>query len=346
METQQIAEPVQTRSSARWLVPAAAFAVIGVIGATAALLNADGSGRGSGPLPAVDVLVPWAPLDPNHPEITEVIQPARPDPAVAAAAPTCGPTDVWTSGQVGAAAGTQVLTLHFHGSSVPCRLEGSPAIELFNDGQRLDVEWLPRIGSGEYDDPVLVSPDGGGLGALELYWSSEWCTDPIRNDEVRIRVGDGWVPANGFRDSPGCNGEPGSGPNVVRVGTFRPSENKPETVGSAYSGVDARLKLVGDRSAAEPLRFVVTLVATAEDVLLDPCPDYEIVQGHAVGAPTLMRFALNCDRVPYDDIGTPYLPVGVPVRFAMEPPWTAGGEKSTWRLIAPGGPVLGLPPQD
>jgi len=330
-------------------VPAlAAGAVAALIGATA-LLGRDASGGAPGPaldLEVQDVIVPWAPLDPTHPEISTVIQPARPDPAVAAAAPACGPADVWTSGQVGAAAGTQVLTLQFHGSTVPCRLQGSPAVELWNDGERLDIDWLPLFGDGQYDDPVLVSPDGGGLGALEIFWSSGWCTAPIRNDEVRIRIGDGWVPANGFRDSPGCNAEPGSGPNVVRVGAFRPSEHTPETVGSAYSGVDARLKLVGDPAVLEPVRFVVTLVATVEDVLLDPCPDYEVVTDRAVGAPTVVRFALNCADVPYDEAGTPYLPMGVPVRFAMEPPWPVGGEKSTWRLMAPGGPALGLPPQE
>src|SRR5687767_5491065 len=140
METQQIAEPVQTRASARWLVPAASAAVAAVIGTTAALLSGGRSGNGPGPpVPTVevlDVLVPWAPLDPTRPEVPEVIQPARPDPALAAAAPPCGPADVWTSGQVGAAAGTQVLTLQFHGSTAPCRLEGSPAVELWNDDQR------------------------------------------------------------------------------------------------------------------------------------------------------------------------------------------------------------------
>jgi hypothetical protein len=62
---------------------------------------------------------------------------------------------------------------------------------------------------------------------------------------------------------------------------------------------------------------------------------------------SVARYALNCAAVPYrDGEGVPYLPQGVPVRFAMR--LTLLGPdietpKTTWSLEAPGGPVLRIP---
>ena len=314
-----------------WRVPALAAAAVVVMIGTATMLGR-GDGFGGGPVPPSpstlfrDVLVPWADLQPTDPEIATHVAPARPDPDLAAEARPCGPDDVWTSGQVGAALGITVLALQFHGSTEPCHLVGSPSIELWNDGQRLDISSSPGPEGGEYDGAVLVAPDGGGLAALDIAWPSAWCTAPVRNDEVRIRVGDGWVSSNGFRGSPGCNAAPGSGPNELQVGTFRPTEFLPERRSSAYADVKGSIREV---TSLLPATFEVVLTAIVEDVSLDPCPDYSI------GSES---YALNCEEVPYvDDAGSPYLPEGLPVRFEMRVPIELE-PTTTWRLRAPGGP--------
>jgi hypothetical protein len=82
-------------------------------------------------------------------------------------------------------------------------------------------------------------------------------------------------------------------------------------------------------------------------VSLDPCPDYSMVQYASGGDTVDVRFGLNCAAVPYRDAdGVPYLPAGVPVRFAMRltllgPDVVAA--KSLWKLEASDGPVLDIP---
>ena len=79
--------------------------------------------------------------------------------------------------------------------------------------------------------------------------------------------------------------------------------------------------------------WVVELTAR-RDVELDTCPSWQIRQGSDEAA----SWRLNCRGVPHTrDDGTPYLPAGEPVRFAV---WVSNGGTDaplTWVLTTPDG---------
>lgn len=337
------------------LIPAAAAAVIVVLlGVSLMTGKSTEDGRpatGQTPLPttsAAPEIVPWVPLNPTHPDLPLVTIPASPDPAAAGAAPPCTAKDLRAVSTVGAAAGTKVLSLTIHPASpdVSCRVQGHPAVQFLNHGETVDISTVNTSDDSTYRDPALVAK--GSVVTLSLYWGSNWCTDPVGNDRIRIALESGSIEVDGYGSSPYCNGTPGSGPNSVGIGTFQPQSFRQVEVTSAYGGVDGDFAAVSDPVPGEELRFLVTLTARRGDVRLDPCPDYSMVQDASQDDSVEARFALNCAAVPYrDGDGVPYLPEGVPVRFEMS--WMLLGpdveapKGATWTLEAPGGPALAIP---
>jgi hypothetical protein len=268
-------------------------------------------------------VVPWAPLDATHPTIPQVTIPASPDPAAAAAARPCRVDDLRVVHDIGGAAGTVVLTLTIRPASadVSCRLQGHPKVDFLDRGLPVDIPTVSTSDDSAYQEPVLVAP--GSVASLSLFWGSNWCTDPVANDRIRVSLDSGSIEADGFGRSPICNGTTGSGPIPVSVDTFRPQSFREAEVTSAFGVVEGRLSATSDAVPGKELTFEVTLTARA-DVTLGTCPDFSMAQYAAGGDSVEARFALNCAAVPYHDAqGVPYLPGGVPVSFAMR--WTLLG---------------------
>jgi hypothetical protein len=288
--------------------------------------------------------VPWAPLDPTHPDLPRSTIPASPDPAPAAAAAPCTAEDLRAASQLEAAAGTAVLYLTIRPATpeVSCHLQGHPEVQFLNHGQSVDI---PAVDTTEsYRDPALVAR--GNVATLSLYWGSNWCTDPVENDRIRLALESGWIEVDGYGHSPACNGTPGSGPNTVSIGSFQPQSYREAEVTSPYAQVDGQLTALSDPVPGQELRFLVTLTARQGDVPLDPCPEYSMAQyGHDDSVEA--RFSLNCPQVPHRNAtGVPYLPHDVPVQFEMR--WTLLGPdidapKAIWKLEAPGAPALAIP---
>lgn len=338
----------------RMLVPAAAAAVtLVVLGVSLVTTRSADHGRAPAdqtPAPTTSAepgIVPWAPLDATHPDLPLVTIPASPDPAAANAAPPCTAKDLRAVSQVEGATGTAVLYLTIRPASpdVSCRLQGHPEVQFLDQGQTVDIPTVSTPDDSSYRDPALVAK--GSVVTLSLYWGSNWCTDPVENDRIRIALEPGSIEVDGYGSSPYCNGTPGSGPNSVGIGTFQPQSFRQAEVTSMYAGVDGELAAVNDPVPGNELRFLVTLTARRGDVTLDPCPDYSMVQYASQDDSVEARFALNCAAVPYrDGEGVPYLPEDVPVRFEMS--WMLLGPdvdapKAIWRLEAPGGTALAIP---
>lgn len=265
-------------------------------------------------------VVPWAPLDPTRPDVPTITVAASPDPSAAAASPACTPTDLRaTSSRDGATGGMWVLGVELRAAStgVSCHLEGHPTIRLLDQGRQLNLATTDTPLAHSYQAPALVAP--GNVVTLALYWAG-WCTDPVQNDRIRIALDDGSIEVDGFGTSPGCGAAgAGSGTSPIGVGSFQPQGGfRPAKVTSAYDGTDARLTTLTDPLPGRTLHFQVTLTA-ARDIPLDPCPDYTMSQYGSWDDVSVVGHALNCGAVPYHlDDGTPYLPTGVPVTFAME----------------------------
>jgi hypothetical protein len=90
-------------------------------------------------------------------------------------------------------------------------------------------------------------------------------------------------------------------------------------------------------AAGQPSTFVVELVALERDVSLGVCPDAELHARHSFDDESIVAYGLNCPDVPFKDTGgTPYLPKGVAVRFAVETTLPDVVPAYSWRLNAPG----------
>lgn len=264
---------------------------------------------------------------------------ASPDPAEAAALPPCRAGQLRVEPKLGVAAGTRGQTLTFRVTGgIRCRLTGRPGVTALNGETPLAVP-VDTGGTG-YTHPVAVSE--GHPATLVLTWSSGWCASPVVVDRLRLDLPNdgGTLTTDGFGPSQ-CYGEPGSGTrSPITVGTFQPAEFAAERRVTVFDGVSADIAAPDSGTAGAQLRFTVTLTAPAgRDVPLDACPDY-LVTVTAPAGPTSDSYALNCAAVPHRDAaGRPYLPAGVPVRFAMRaeiPPGVAGDAKLAWQLVLPG----------
>lgn len=283
-------------------------------------------------------VVPWAPLEPTHPQIPTVTTAAVPDPSAAAEAPTCRASDLRAGVEQGGAGGTSYLNVRLAlVGDHPCRLDGYAQIRPMDNGRLVDIPVQRVSDDSVYREPVLVAERHPAI--LSLGWLSNWCTTAVHNDSILALLPDGAgaVAFDGFGRSPFCSGNPGSGPTPIRVRPFQPEHMRQSQVRSAYASVDVAGDLMRSAAPGGRVRFTVTLTARRQ-VVLDPCPDYTIAQ-YGPGISRKQTFALNCAAVPYTDFqGRPYLPAGTPVRFAMET--TAGtrtqdADKFVWELDTP-----------
>lgn len=325
------------RRSARpwWLAAASAAAVAAVILGGTQLVGDDGNRHPSEPPGTAkptgtaepgNSVVPWAALPATHPRIPTETTPPSPDPAEAAGKPACRAADLRATSTGGAAAGTyaRIVRLSLVGS-IPCRLEGFPDLVLLDRGGPADIPLVRDTETSTYRHPVLVSP--GHPAVLRLSWTRDWCATPVHNDEVRMTLPGGGLTFPGLGGS-GCYGTPGSGTRApIVVEPFQPVRWRDAVARSAYAAVDVGGNLDLTATTGAPVDFTVTLTSP-EDLVLDPCPDFRIVQTDTAAHEE--AHALNCAAVPdRDGHGRPYLPAGMPVMFAMR---TTAGPPAPYKL--------------
>lgn len=154
-------------------------------------------------------------------------------------------------------------------------------------------------------------------------------------------LGDGQVePAPPPTPTPTSTANPGS---VAWAPLDPTNPTLDAAITAAYDAiaVTGTLDLVAGTAAdgtADKLPFEVTLTSPTR-VALSPCPDYEIRQQNSFDDFLTEHYALNCAAVPFkDDDGTPYLPAGRPVTFAMETFAPSFSAPLTWRLVTGGAP--------
>lgn len=318
-----------------WLAAMSAAAVAAVILGGTQLLGDDsdrhppeppGTTKSTGTTEPGHDVVPWAALPATHPRLPNETTPPSPDPAEAVGKPPCRAADLRATSTGGAAAGTYVRTVRLAlVGNTPCRLEGYPDLVLLDRGVPVDIPLVRDSETSTYRHPVLVSPGHPAL--LRLGWTSDWCAPPVHNDEIRITLSGGSLTVPGLGGSR-CYGTPGSGTRApIVVEPYQPVTWHDAKVRSAYAAVDVGGTLDLTATAGAPVDFTVTLTSP-EDLVLDPCPDFRIVQTDT--APHEETYALNCAAVPYrDGHGRPYLPAGTPVTFAMR---TTAGPPAAYKL--------------
>lgn len=286
--------------------------------------------------PSSSGVVPWAPLPPSGTPVPTTTLPPSPDPALADGLPSCRADSLRVSREMEGAAGTRYIFLTITSTS-RCRLDGYPSVTaLGRSGQTLAVPVEREPSIDHYNHPVPVASDA--MATLRLGWSSGWCAAEMNIAKLRVDLPDGGgaLTVEGFGQS-ACYGTAGSGQkSPITVGEFAPREFLAERVVTVFNGVSAQAIAPESVVAGERLRFTVVLTAPADrDVPLDRCPDYKISISGATGS-TEASYALNCTTVPYRDAaGRPYLPAGIPVRFAMEAETAnapVAGAKLTWQL--------------
>jgi hypothetical protein len=327
-----------------WVAPLAAAAAVALLagGATVAVEATRGHRDGSAP-PADTGQRRWDPdLPPGLlpaevpgavPPVNQVVEAPRaeaagrydPAPSEAAGARPCTAADVRFNIEPSSPVAER-LTLTAARPDVRCSVGRMPFLQ-FAAGER-NVEVPTDYADPEPGDwPASVLVTGDRRAVLETQYA--WCDAPFDtlqlffednsrqdiavptttqscpltvDDTMRYR---GWEP-EGF--------------------TFRPVASMP---------VDARLVDTVEGPRGLPT-WVVELTAQGRDVPLDTCPSWEVRQGAEESA----SWRLNCAGVQTRRAdGTPYLPAGEPVRFAI---WVAyGGTDAalTWRLTTPDGPV-------
>jgi hypothetical protein len=281
-------------------------------------------------------VVPWAGLPATHPTLPTVRIPPRPDPAVAAAARPCRPGQLRARAGFGAAAGTtyEIVRVSLARGS-RCRLSGSPRV-MFLDPGSVPVDVIPdRAIWGWERGPALVTA-GDNPVDLRLSWQDD-CLEAVRS-RLSITLASGTRPlvVRGFRPEATCRDTR----RLRRIGAsvfpFYRERTRPAHHRSAYAGLEATGQL--NLSTSRPGRtigYAVTLTAP-RDLPLDPCPDYVVHEAHSGPQESMVR-GLNCDAVSYRDTsGTPYLPAGVPVTFAMRLVAPDSGSRTfVWSLVLP-----------
>lgn len=321
----------RTRARRTWFLVAASAAAVAVVIAGGTRLVGDDTRR-EPPPPADttkphDTVVPWAPLPATHPQIPTTTTTPSPDPAEAAGKPACRASDLHATDRPAVAAGTyyQTIRLTLAGDH-PCRLEGWPDVELLDRGAPVDIPLERARDDSVYRGPVLVSDGQPAL--LQLAWSADWCAAPVHNDTIRLNLPGGSLTVDGLGDS-NCYGTPGDGHRQpVELRTFEPVKSRDAVASTAYADVDVTGALDLTAAPDDNLDFVVTLTSP-QDLVLDPCPDFQIIQTGDAG-PETDSHALNCAAVPHkDEQGRPYLPAGTPVRFAMH---ANAGEPGIYKL--------------
>jgi len=298
-------------------------------------LTACGVETGDTPAPygSIGDVVPWQALPPTDPELPTITIAASPDPAPAAAATPCRPSDVRVEAtREGVAGGTVGLTVTLAAvGGTPCRVSGVPEVTADDSGTST-FAWAARDDTS-YDGPVLVTADSPAV--LWLTWESEpFCAAPVTNHVVAIGVGDGTVEVRGFGGVPGCADQGGVDPAVILgVHPWAPESWNPQETITSVEDVDVEGELNLHGLAGSTLEFEVTLTSQTS-LVLDPCPDYRI-EMYGPPDPEIETWSLNCAAVPYrTPDGRPYLPEQTPVTFAMQTTVPAtGSSKFLWHLV-------------
>lgn len=285
--------------------------------------------------PVRSAVVPWRALPATRPVIPSTRIPPRPDPARARQARTCHGSDlVMHRRGAGAAAGTSVqnVVVDLAPGRRPCAVSHRPTA-VAHTVEGTTIPGRPQMWSELSHAPVLLTPRRHAL--VQLTWPSACISDHTGQASFTLQyAGGSWTwPLRDLSDT--CDFGADRPLTTIGVSRFVPLHLHPARTVSAFDAVRARgpARLVARPD--QPIDFVVTLVAR-HDVVLEPCPDYLLGASPANG----QRFALNCAGVPWRDAdGTPYLPAGRPVRFAMHLAGTEGAvQKFWWDLLAPGSP--------
>jgi hypothetical protein len=295
-------------------------------------------------------VVPWADLPAAHLSIPATVLPATPAPAPADV-PACRSSQLALEVRpAGAAGGTyyEQLGLRLAGTTA-CEVDGLPTVTWHDGTALLPIGSRPAaLGTYDVHRRVLLTPSQ--TATVVVAWADAACTPapPPKATSVTLRLASGATvtAAIGRRSAeqscvlgPDHAGIPGSTGSVQPVMVFDPSPThyQPRQVTNAWHFVqaddDQPLHLVG--APGGTLRFTVTLTSRGRDTPMTTCPDYTM-SFYGVPHPLVERHQLNCAAVPYLSAdGTPYLPAGVPVTFAMEAvaPSTAS-LKAIWQIVA------------
>jgi len=293
------------------------------------------------PYGSIGDVVPWQALPATHPQLPTVTIPASPDPAPAAAAPPCRPSDVNVQGtREGVGGGTVGLTVNLAAiGGTRCRVSGIPDVTADDSGTPTFT--AAARDDTSYEGPVLVTDDSPAV--LWLTWTAEsFCTTPVTNHVIEVGLGAGTVEVRGFGGVPGCADVGGVDPAVILfVHPWAPETWSPLQEITSVAGVQASGDLDLRAAADSTVDFVVTLTAP-RSVVLDPCPDYRI-EKYGGQVDDVETWALNCAAVPYrtpDD--RPYLPEDTPVSFAMHTTTPATDvAKFLWVLVGSTGSAGG-----
>ncbi len=279
------------------------------------------------------VLVPWADLPATHPSIPSTRVPARPDPALAAAARRCRADDLVLHGDGnGAAAGTMVenLTFSLARGHTPCAVSGRPRLV----ARTVEGVTVPGHAStwATYRHRVLLTASSRAL--VQLVWPSACYARSGRASATLTYAGRAWVVSMGALSATCHFGPPDRPLGSVGITDLVPPVRHRAHRVTAYSHVRVRGPGPVTAHIDRPVSFRVTLTFP-RDLALDPCPDFRLGASDGSGG----TFGLNCAAVPYrDDRGRPYLPAGRPVSFEMRLDPVDALQKYWWRIVAPGSP--------
>lgn len=281
--------------------------------------------------PAADV--PWKALPAKNPTLPVTTVPASPDPAAAAGVRACTADDLQLtrSRADGAAGGTMYLPVRLVLTGTdPCRLQGYPIVRPLGHGTVLALTVADETdGPPPTGKAVATVVRSGEPAIFRIAWARSHSCPVMDNDRLEITlpgIARSFTIA-GFGTS-FCNpGEPG--PAVMTVEPVQPLDYARAYKTSPYAGVTATGDLDLTATTGRTVAFTITLTSD-QDLPLVPCPDYDIETSAGPRA-----YGLNCDAVPYRDAEhRPYLPAGVPVRFAMQAdPGPESWPKFEWQLI-------------
>ena len=329
-----------------WLMPVAVAAVVALLAGGAAVATDVLRGHRDGSAPVDSLGHRW---DPDLPpgllpaEVPGTVPPVnqRVEHPVAEAAgaftpalvatlgrPACRASDVELSSEPGRDAGEVRFTVSAVRADTACVVSRNPFLEYSRGGRPAEVPTASEDPApGDWPAAVLLTADQRAV--LPTTWSG-WCHD-LPFDSVRMYFED-----NSFADAAVPQGVAtcrGGEPDEMHVAGWEPEGFTFRPAGS-FAGLRARL--VDTVTGPEDLpTWVVELTAT-RDVDLDTCPSWEVQRGEEHTA----SWRLNCAGVPDRRAdGTPYLPAGKPVRFAVWTPYGGNDAALTWRLTTPDGPV-------
>jgi hypothetical protein len=267
-------------------------------------------------------VVPWLPLPPTHPILPVRRFPGRPVPGAAADLPACTQDQVRQRVITDGAGGAVMVGIELHlVGDRPCRLAaGYPTVEPVFRGPAVHLPLQREHQPGHWPASAPVPVTSGNPAIVLVWWQySAYCGPHFDMPSLRVTV-PGLAPmtVTGFGRSPSCPSGPTPGTPPLQVWPLAPQTYQPARKDSPWHGV----RVHGDLSlSARPgsiVRFRVTLVSK-HDLVLGPCPDYQMLLAGPGIAPQQSSYALNCAAVPYRNAaGKPMLPAHTPVSFAME----------------------------